>query len=41
MTKRKWLFGVAVLALIGVAVLTRGFWTPDKGDAHAQGKEAS
>ena len=40
MTTRKWLFGVAVLALIGAAVLTRGFWTPDKGDAHAQGARA-
>jgi len=40
MTKRKWLFGVAVLALIGVAVLTKGFWTADKGDAHAQGARA-
>jgi multidrug efflux system membrane fusion protein len=40
MTKRKWLFGVAVLALIGVAVFARGFWTADKGDAHAQGLRA-
>jgi RND family efflux transporter MFP subunit len=29
MTRRKLLFGVAVLALIGVAVLVRGFWTTD------------
>ena len=29
MTRRKWLFGVAALALIGVAVLVRGYWTPD------------
>lgn len=36
MTKRKWLFGVAVLALIGVAVLVRGFWTTDKAVAQAQ-----
>ena len=35
MTKRKWLFGVAVLALIGGAVLARGFWTADKAVAQA------
>lgn len=29
MTKKKWLLGVAVLALIGVAVLTRGYWGSD------------
>jgi len=29
MTRRKWVFGVALLALIGVAVLVRGFWTTD------------
>lgn len=29
MTKKKWLLGVAVLALIGVAALTRSFWTTD------------
>jgi multidrug efflux system membrane fusion protein len=29
MTRGKWFFGVAVLALIGVAVLVRGFWTTD------------
>jgi RND family efflux transporter MFP subunit len=29
MTKRKWLFGVAVLALIAVAVLSRGFFSGD------------
>jgi len=27
MKKRKWLFGVAALALIGIAVLARGMWT--------------
>jgi membrane fusion protein, multidrug efflux system len=27
MTKRKWLFGVAALALIGIVVLVRGQWT--------------
>lgn len=27
MKKRKWLFGVAALALIGIAVLGRGIWT--------------
>ncbi len=35
MTKRKWLFGVAALALIGIAVLVRGFWTGD-GAARSQ-----
>jgi multidrug efflux system membrane fusion protein len=29
MTRRKVFFGVALLALIGVAVLARGFWTTD------------
>jgi membrane fusion protein, multidrug efflux system len=29
MTKRKWLVGVAALALIGIALLVRGFWTSD------------
>ena len=29
MTKRKWLIGGAVLALIAIAVLVRGFWTTD------------
>src|ERR1700674_3751835 len=29
MTKRKWLFGVAALALIGIALLIRGLWTSD------------
>jgi membrane fusion protein, multidrug efflux system len=29
MIKRNWLFGVAALALIGIAVLLRGFWTTD------------
>lgn len=38
MAKRKWLFGAAVLALVGIAFLTRGFWTPAKTtDARAQG----
>ncbi|MBS0247748.1 MAG: efflux RND transporter periplasmic adaptor subunit [Proteobacteria bacterium] len=40
MTKRRWLFGVTALALIGVAVLARGLWTSDKGDARAQGARA-
>jgi multidrug efflux system membrane fusion protein len=35
MTKRKWLFGVAALALIGIAVLSRGLWTSD-GAARSQ-----
>ena len=38
MMKRKWLIGVAALALIGVALLVRGFWTTDK--ARAQGPAA-
>jgi membrane fusion protein, multidrug efflux system len=29
MTKRKWLFGVAALALIGIVLLIRGLWTSD------------
>ncbi len=29
MNKRKWLFGVAALALIAIALLVRGFWTTD------------
>jgi membrane fusion protein, multidrug efflux system len=29
MLKRKWLIGGAALALIGIAVLVRGFWTTD------------
>jgi multidrug efflux system membrane fusion protein len=36
MTKRKWLFGVAALALIGVALLVRGFWTTDGAAARAK-----
>jgi RND family efflux transporter MFP subunit len=39
MIKRKWLFGVAALALIGVAVLVRGFWTTD-GAAQSKGQAA-
>lgn len=35
MTKRKWLLGVAAFALIGVALLVRGFTTTDKADARA------
>ena len=33
MTKRKWLFGVAALALIGIAVFARGFWTAERASA--------
>jgi multidrug efflux system membrane fusion protein len=33
MIKRKWLFGVAALALIGIAVLARGLWTSDRAAA--------
>ncbi len=39
MTKRKWLFGVAALALIGIALLIRGLWTTD-GAALSQGQAA-
>ena len=37
MTKRKWLFGVAALALIGIALLVRGLWTSDGAAARSQG----
>ncbi|MGH6725587.1 MAG: efflux RND transporter periplasmic adaptor subunit [Pseudolabrys sp.] len=37
MTKRKWLFGVAALALIGIALLVRGLWTSD-GAARSQAR---
>jgi membrane fusion protein, multidrug efflux system len=40
MTKRKWLFGVAALALIGIAVLVRGFWTTDGKAARLQAQGA-
>ncbi|HEX5212503.1 MAG TPA: efflux RND transporter periplasmic adaptor subunit [Pseudolabrys sp.] len=36
MTKRKWLFGVAALALIGIVLLVRGFWTSDGVAARSQ-----
>jgi membrane fusion protein, multidrug efflux system len=35
MRKAKWLFGVIALALIGIAVLLRGAWTPDGAAARA------
>jgi multidrug efflux system membrane fusion protein len=38
MTKRKWLFGVAALALIGIVLLVRGLWTSD--GAAARGPQA-
>ncbi|HWE78792.1 MAG TPA: efflux RND transporter periplasmic adaptor subunit [Pseudolabrys sp.] len=41
MNRRKWLFGVAVLALIGVAVLVRGFWTTDGVAARSTRGQAS
>jgi RND family efflux transporter MFP subunit len=37
MTKRKWLLGAAVIALVGIAFFARGFWTGEKTDARAQG----
>jgi multidrug efflux system membrane fusion protein len=36
MTKRKWLFGVAALALIGIAVLGRSMWTGGDGGRRLQ-----
>lgn len=36
MTKRKWLVGATVLALVGIAFFTRGFWTADKSNAQVQ-----
>ncbi len=36
MTKRKWLFGVAALALIGIALLVRGLSTGDGAAARSQ-----
>jgi RND family efflux transporter MFP subunit len=33
MKTRKWLFGVAALALIGIAVLARGFWAGERASA--------
>ena len=38
MSKGKWLFGVAVLALIGIAVLARGVWSTDGAAARSQAK---
>ena len=40
MIKRKWLFGVAALALIGIALLVRGFWTTDGKAARSQAQAA-
>jgi multidrug efflux system membrane fusion protein len=40
MNKRKWLFGVAALALIGIALLVRGFWTTDGKAARSQAAAA-
>jgi RND family efflux transporter MFP subunit len=36
MIERKWLFGVAALALIGIAVLARGLWSPEGAKAQRQ-----
>jgi RND family efflux transporter MFP subunit len=36
MKQRKWLFGVAALALIGIVLLVRGFWTTDGRAARSQ-----
>ncbi|HET7850374.1 MAG TPA: efflux RND transporter periplasmic adaptor subunit [Pseudolabrys sp.] len=40
MKNRKWLFGVAALALIGVVVLARGWWTSGDASARAQRQNA-
>ena len=40
MNKRKWLFGVAALALIGIALLVRGIWTTDGKAARSQAQTA-
>ena len=41
MIKRKWLFGAAALALIGIAIVVRGLWTTDPAAAaRAQGQGA-
>jgi membrane fusion protein, multidrug efflux system len=40
MSKRKWLFGVAVLALIVIAVLARGVWTTDGVAARSKAQTA-
>jgi len=37
MSKRKWIFGAAVLALIGIAVLLRGVWTTDSARSQTRG----
>ena len=37
MLQRKWLIGGATLALIGIAVLVRGFWTTDGVAARSRG----
>jgi len=37
MTKRKWLVGAAVIALIGVVLIVRGFSTTDRAAARAPG----
>src|SRR5262245_47887192 len=36
MLQRKWLIGGAILALVGIAVLVRGFWTTDGVAARTQ-----
>ncbi|HEU4661489.1 MAG TPA: efflux RND transporter periplasmic adaptor subunit [Pseudolabrys sp.] len=36
MKKRKWLFGAAILALVGAGVLARGFWSAEDASARSQ-----
>ena len=38
MLQRKWLIGGAALALLGIVVLVRGFWTTDGVAARTQGQ---
>lgn len=40
MTKRIWLVGVAALALLGVAVFARGYWSAEKAVAQPAGSAA-
>ena len=40
MSKRKWLLGVAALALIGIVLIARGLWTPDGARAQRQTNNA-
>jgi RND family efflux transporter MFP subunit len=41
MMKRKWLFGVAALALIGIVLVVRGFWTADGNAVRSKDQAAN